>query len=88
LISRLIGTKYEFAKYENTATAKETLKFSIIFELQMMPNKDKYMDVIVADFKVQAETGPLMALSGFAAMDNTVTPPPPVYEVSLTKEEI
>ena len=54
----------------------------------MMPNADKFMDIIVADFKVQAETGPLMALSGFAAMDNTVTPPPPVYEVSLTKEEI
>lgn len=47
----------------------------------MKPNGDKDMDVVVSDFKVQAETGPLLALAGFAAMDATVTPPKPVYEV-------
>lgn len=88
LIQLLTATKYEFSQYENTATAKETLKFQILFELQMMPNADKFMDIIVADFKVQAETGPLMALAGFAAMDSSIQPPPPVYTVTLTKEEI
>lgn len=62
--------------------------FQIVFELAMKPNGDKDMDILVADFKVQAETGPLLALAGFAAMDPSVQPPKPVYEIQLTKEEI
>lgn len=30
------------------------------------------MDIVVGDFKVQAETGPLLALAGFAAMDASI----------------
>ncbi|KAL4496109.1 hypothetical protein ABPG72_015531 [Tetrahymena utriculariae] len=84
----LAGTIYEFTKYDDTKTAKENKFFQIVFELQMKPNGDKDMDIVVGDFKVQAETGPLLALAGFAAMDASVQPPKPVYEVKLTKEEI
>ncbi|KAL4498677.1 hypothetical protein ABPG73_003474, partial [Tetrahymena malaccensis] len=84
----LAGTMYEFRKYDDTQTAKQNQLFQIVFELQMKPNGDKDMDIVVGDFKVQAETGPLLALAGFAAMDASVQPPKPVYEVKLTQEEI
>lgn len=53
-----------------------------------MPNSDKTMEILVADFKVQAETGPLMALAGFTTPDESVEPPKPVIEVILSPEEI
>lgn len=52
------------------------------------PNDDKHIDLLVADFKMQAETGPFVALGGFFAMDSSVESPKAVFEVKLTEEEI
>jgi len=41
---------------------------------------DKDINIKVSDFTVLAETGSLLKLAGFAVMNETVTPPQPVYK--------
>jgi hypothetical protein len=48
-------------------------------ELDMDTQGNKKMKIKIQDFKVIAETGPLLKLAGFAATDDSVIPPPPFY---------
>lgn len=45
----------------------------------MTTTGDKIMKILIQDFKVMAEAGPLLKLAGFANMDETVNAPPPFY---------
>ncbi len=55
--------------------------------MAMKNNGDKDIKIKVSDFMILAETSPLLKLAGFAQMDDTVTPPPPVYILELTEIE-
>lgn len=72
---------YEFSKFPNThnGAAFREDKLQFVLEIKMYPNANKKIDIFIQDFKVQAETGPLLKLAGFAAMDESVQPPPAHY---------
>jgi hypothetical protein len=38
----------------------------------MQPNGDKNLEIKIKDFKILAETGPLLKLAGFANTDESV----------------
>lgn len=48
------------------------------------------MEILIADFNLQAEAGPLLALSNLATMDEKTSEPiPPIFKkVLLTAEEV
>lgn len=54
----------------------------------MKPNGEKDIAVAISDFKIQAETGPFIALADFAALDENISPPKPIFQVEFTKEKI
>ncbi|EGR30928.1 PH domain protein [Ichthyophthirius multifiliis] len=80
--------KFAFEEYDSVENALKNDKFQIVYELEMLANGDKVMYVLVADFKLILKTGPLLKLASFAIMDASVQPPPPVYIVEDTQEQL
>lgn len=52
----------------------------------MSPSGDKNMKIKIQDFKVVAETGPLLKLAGFANTDDSVIAPPAWYIPEVSDE--
>lgn len=70
------------------SAAVASQNFQIVYDLQMLPNDNKEMEIMIADFNLQAEAGPLLALSNLAMMDEMTSKPiPPVFKEILTAEE-
>ena len=57
----------------------------LIYKMIMKNNGDKNMQIQVNHFILLAEVGPIMKLSKFAMMNESVTPPPPVYHNPVTE---
>lgn len=51
---------------------------NLVVFLDMKPSGDKDIEIILNEIKVNAHGGVLLSLSGFATMDNSVTPPEPI----------
>lgn len=53
----------------------------------MSPNGDKDLKIKIKDFKILAETGPLLKLASFANTDESVQTPPPFYKATPEEDE-
>ncbi|KAL4505260.1 hypothetical protein ABPG72_016327 [Tetrahymena utriculariae] len=79
---------YEFEKFDDIETAQTNKQFQVVFELKLLPNDDKEIEIYISNCKVQAKAGHLLAIADFFNLDSSVDAPEPVYQVELTKEQI
>ncbi|KAL4462680.1 hypothetical protein ABPG74_000510 [Tetrahymena malaccensis] len=79
---------YEFDNFDDIKTALTNKPFQIVFELKMLSNDDKEIDINVTNCKVQAKAGHLLAIADFFNLDSSVDAPQPIYQVELTNEQI
>ena len=68
-------TQFSFTSFDEKSP---TLQFELGMIMKLSGDKD--INISVRHFTVLAETGPLLKLAGLAVMNESVTPPSPIYK--------
>jgi hypothetical protein len=68
-------TRDKFFRFEDSALYGVDATYKLAITLQMCPNGDKDIAIVLADFSLMVHAGPLMEALAVFAMDPELTPP-------------
>jgi hypothetical protein len=63
-------TRDKFFRFEDSALYGFDTNYKLTLTLQMCPNGDKDISIVLADFRLMVHTGPLMEALAVLAMDD------------------